>query len=681
MEAQSKHILDLDSIVMLDRLVETLPVAIIVFKDEKLVTLNQAFRDYIGEYVGPRCQPGLPLWDYIELLHTDMEGVETENAELDGLHGTDKTAWIEKRLELYRQDITFEHLDTMGWWKIINKYYPSDNTYVGIRIDVSNLKEAELKAEAAALSKSRFLANMSHEIRTPMNGIMGMAQLLESSDLPPRQRDFVNVITRSSNALLTILNDILDFSKIEAGQLELADDPFILRDSIEDVTALLATKVDDEEVDLLLRVQPDLPSSYVGDAGRLRQVLTNLLGNALKFTHKGHVLIDVSGDCKDGIASLRFKVEDTGIGIAEEKVEAIFDKFTQADTSTTRKYGGTGLGLNIARDLVELMGGELSLESELDQGSCFYFTINLPIHADLVKRKFSNVSIKGAKILIVDDNLDNRNILTEQLDYWGCKSAAVESVRRAMSVLARAQERNIKFDCILVDYQMPDLSGEDFVKLVNNTPAYSDIPLIMLSSVDRTDLQTRMSGLGVSSFMTKPTRASALMDALSTAINKGGNNPLTGSTLPKASSNPNAVSSIHPLNNQIDVLIAEDNDVNQMYARYVVEELGLSYKIVPNGASAVEKWKLFKPKLILMDISMPELNGYEATTAIRHFESALNRPRTPIIAVTAHSLKGVKEKCLQHDMDGYLSKPLAISSLKDCLHKWGLITEAQKASG
>ncbi len=688
MSPRHKEKLDLNTIRALDRLVEALPVAIIVFQNEKLVTVNKAFKTYIGDYVGRHCIKGLTLRDYVALLHTDMEGVKTEDPDLDELHKTDKQAWIETRLAYYRKDNTFEHFDTMGWWKIINKFYPDENLYIGVRIDVSELKDAELKAEAAALAKSRFVANMSHEIRTPMNGIMGMAQLLESSDLPPRQRDFVNVITRSSNALLTILNDILDFSKIEAGQLELVEEPFILHDCIDDVTSLLSTRVNEEAVDLLLRIQPDLPTTYVGDVGRIRQVLTNLLGNALKFTHQGHVLIDVSGKIEHGTAFLTISIEDTGIGIAEEKVAEVFDKFTQADSSTTRKYGGTGLGLNIARELVDLMGGELKLVSEVDKGSRFYFTIDLPVHENLDRIVAKAGNLDGLKILIVDDNLNNRKILIEQLDFWGCKSVAVESVSQAMSVLQRAKQRSISFDCIIVDYQMPEQSGEDFVRLAKAEPAFSNTPIIMLSSVDRSDLQKRMKGLGVSDFMTKPARASLLKRSISTVVrNHKFEDELLDSVLAEqvrviplsepSMRHQQASPALSTDNYVLDVLVAEDNDVNQMYAGYALEELGLTYKIVSNGLLAVEKWELLKPKLILMDISMPKMNGYEATQAIRQKEVMLDRTRTPIIAFTAHSLKGVKDTCLKHDMDGYISKPMSIDKLRACLRHWDVLMEIE----
>jgi len=334
----------------------------------------------------------------------------------------------------------------------------------GVLTDVTLLKDRELEledawnsAKSAEIAKSQFLANMSHEVRTPMNGIIGMTELLEQCDLTPHQKDFVDIIQRSGDALLTIINDILDFSKIEAGQLIIDPAPFEIKNCIEDVMALLAPKVSESGIDLLLRIQPNLPTTYVGDAGRIRQILTNLVGNAVKFTTHGHVYIDVSGTVQDTNASLTISVSDTGIGIAAEKLETIFDKFNQADISTTRIYGGTGLGLNIARDLVGLMGGELKVKSEESRGSCFHFTIDLPWLESLTEPEDMSIDISGMNVLVVDDNAINRMILTEQLKHWNCKSVAVESAKLGVAFLKKAIEKNVKIDLIIADYQMPEL--------------------------------------------------------------------------------------------------------------------------------------------------------------------------------------------------------------------------------
>ena len=570
------------------------------------------------------------------------------------------------------------------WVKYSGKYIKGENgaadSFSGTGFDITHLKEAELRAEAADRAKSEFLANMSHEIRTPMNGIMGMAELLQNCDLGQRETDFVKTINRSGQALLTIINDILDFSKVEAGHMELDLAPFHLRDAIEDVTSLLSSRVSESGVDLLLRVQPDLPSTFVGDVGRIRQVLTNIIGNAVKFTMEGHVLVDVSGQVEGDSARLTINIEDTGIGIRADKLDTIFDEFKQADNTTTRQYGGTGLGLSIAKSLVGLMGGKMTVTSELGAGSKFSLELQLPTHEDLILPKLEQLNIAGSNILVIDDNVINRDILKEQLTYWKCNSALASSAEIGRRILQKAKEKNVTIDLIIVDYQMPHENGEDFVRSVKADPSFSDIPIIVLSSVDKSALRARMLELDVSEFLNKPARASVLHNAIGTALF---NRALETSTEP--SLNADVKSKLPPIlntpNNHIDVLVAEDNDVNQMYIKYALEDLGVSFKIVPDGRIAVDKWKLLSPKLILMDISMPEMNGYEATEAIRALEEKRQLPRTPIIAVTAHSLKGDEQKCLEHDMDDYLSKPLAIASLKTCLETWGVIQAEADQTG
>ena len=643
---------------------------------------------------------------------TRMMGYETEAEWLSACASIEREWYVDPKrrqefvdlIDKEGEVINFEseiyrHHDGKKFWVSETARAVRDETgkalyYEGTIEDISLRKKMERDlaaavetAERANVAKSEFLANMSHEIRTPMNGIMGMAQLLEGCDLESREREYVKIIQRSSTALLTIINDILDFSKIEAGQMELTPEPFDLRDCLEDVTALFSTKVSETGVDLLLRVQPDLPSAYVGDAGRLRQVMTNLVGNAVKFTHEGHVLVEVSGSLSSDTASLNFSVTDTGIGIPAGKVDTIFDKFSQVDNSATRRYGGTGLGLSISQQLIQLMGGKITLESEEGVGTRLYFSIDLPTHSDLDKADLTDFDISGANILIIDDNVENRVILTEQLDYWNCQSVAVSSAREAIAVLNKTAKHGHTFDCMIVDYQMPEFSGEDFAKAVKKNKTFGAIPLLMISSVDRSDLQKRMSQLGIFAFMTKPARNSVLKETINNAVfetrralsqKAGDPNALkraAAKTAPKpaaAGSNP---SEVMP---EVEVLIAEDNEVNQIYIQHLMKEFDLTYKLVPNGKLAVEKYALLRPKIILMDIAMPEMDGYEATAAIRELESEQNRQRTPIIAITAHALKGDKESCLERNMDGYLSKPLAVEALRTCLEDWNILSLRKK---
>jgi len=438
----------------------------------------------------------------------DNEVFETQETNINietTTNGDGKTVWVESKKSYF-------------------KNAKGEEFIFGVLTDVTLLKNREFEledawssAKSAELAKSQFLANMSHEVRTPMNGILGMTELLGQCELSPQQKDFVGIIQRSGDALLTIINDILDFSKIEAGQLIIDPAPFDMKDCIEDVMALLAPKVAESGIDLLLRIQPNLPDTYLGDAGRIRQILTNLIGNAVKFTAQGHVYIEVSGSVENDMASLTISVKDTGIGIAAEKLGKVFDKFNQADASTTRIYGGTGLGLNIARELVELMGGELKVTSEVGKGSNFYFTLDLPYQETTKTPQQEDADISGLRVLMVDDNEINRMILTEQLKHLGCKSVAVESVRLGIAFLHKAAEKNVNLDLIITDYQMPELNGEDFIRMIKKTPNLQDIPAIMLSSVNKSELISSMTELGIDAFLTKPTRASALINTIAKA--------------------------------------------------------------------------------------------------------------------------------------------------------------------
>ncbi len=640
-------------------------------RDGKLLYCNQAFKDIYHE-VADVIKPGVSSDEIAKAL------VEANALDLGDI----------KPAEFLQSVVETNHLEssdrlvamTDGRFIQRRETRTADGGLIGLRTDVTELVKAKRAAVQAGIAKTEFLANMSHEIRTPMNGIMGMAELLQNCELPPRQTDFVNVINRSGQALLTIINDILDFSKIHSGHLELDEAPFHLRDCIEDITALLSSTISETGIDLLLRIQPDLPTSFLGDVGRIRQMLTNIVGNAVKFTHTGHVLIDVSGEVENEIANLQIKIVDTGIGIAEDQLSQVFEKFSQADGSTTRTYGGTGLGLPISRNLAELMGGEITLESEIGKGSTFAICVNLPVEEDVIAPELNQLNIAGSKILVIDDNPVNREILKEQLTHWKCQCITVPSAKQGLAILKRAKQKNIKLDLVIVDYQMPEFNGEDFVKALKAHEDFAEFPTIMLSSVDRSELRQRMKALDISAFLTKPTRGSVLHNTIGDVLcGHLVNQKLpTNSTAPTSPRDP--LKSHAPVQSgHVDILIAEDNEVNQMYARYIMEDLGLTFKIVPNGRVAVDKWKLLSPKLVLMDISMPEMNGYEATAAIRNLEAKGGLPRTPIIAVTAHALKRDKEVCLENDMDDYLSKPLSIENLKNKLILWGALKDRSES--
>lgn len=412
------------------------------------------------------------------------------------------------------------------WVESRKSYFENENgeSFVfGVLTDITRLMERELelqrsieRAKLADVAKSQFLANMSHEIRTPMNGVMGMTQLLSTCDLPEKEKKYVKVIMQSGEDLLDIINDILDFSNIETGKMTLEALPFVLRDCIESVMTTLVPRLPQKGLDFLLRINPKLPLSYVGDVNRIRQVLTKIVGNAIKFTSNGHVYINVDGTVEDDIVHLTFNIEDTGIGIPPDKLSIVFDKFSQADNSTTRKYGGTGLGLNIARDLVQMMGTDtIDVKSELNKGTTFSFTLDLPQHDDCEKSQDVSTSLRGSKILIVDDNAYQRAILTEQFNHWGSKCIAVGSADTAMRVLQAGLDNDFVFDAIVTDYEMPDKNGEAFIVMVKAVPRLKDIPVIMLSSVDTKVLQIRMLNLGVDNFLIKPIRNDMLLSRMS----------------------------------------------------------------------------------------------------------------------------------------------------------------------
>ncbi len=561
------------------------------------------------------------------------------------------------------------------------------------------LDEARKSAESADRAKSEFLANMSHEIRTPMNGVMGMAELLSKTELDKKQKMFTDVIVKSGASLLTIINDILDFSKIDAGQMSLDPSPFKLRDSIEDVATLVSSRVLEKNLELAVRIEPDLPDLLVGDVGRIRQIVTNLMGNAVKFTEIGHVFIDVRGkrrDIADGqeVIELEFRIEDTGIGIPEELREKVFEKFSQVDESATRKHEGTGLGLAISSSLVELMGGKIGVNSNNFGGSTFWFTIELPIESNAAEKKNVPMDVSGSNILIVDDNEVNLSILSEQMGSWKFNYSPVSNGASALSALRNSVIRGAEFDAIILDQQMPGMAGADVVAAIKADPSISDIPIIMLTSVDHTENGSSFSSLGVQAHLIKPARSSLLLDTLIQVLQDD------RLVRPRSEviQHPNAASdevgvivdstqsgivatNILPadLPGHCDVLVCEDNEVNQMVFEQILLDAGVKFSIANNGAEGVEYFKKLKPKLILMDVSMPVMNGHEATRKIRQIE-AESGGHVPIVGVTAHALTGDREACLEAGMDDYLPKPISPSALAGKIDKWLKREKAAKSA-
>ena len=575
------------------------------------------------------------------------------------------TAAVEGRIPVYDATYAYKRpIDGRVVWihalgHVVKDANGKPTDMYGVTQDITDFKmleagirQAKEKAEEATKSKSAFLANMSHEIRTPMNGVIGMTELALDTDLTAEQRDYLNTVKSSADALLSIINDILDFSKIEAGRIELDPVEFLLRDSIGDTLNPLSLRASSKNVELAYEVAADVPDALVGDVHRLRQILVNLVGNAIKFTAKGEVVVEfaVAERLGDDIA-IRFAVRDTGIGISREAASRLFKPFEQAETSTTRKFGGTGLGLAISRQLVELMGGTIKLDSEPGVGSTFSFTIRMkvgehraPVVADDAARLF-----EGKTALVVDDNHTNRRILETMLGNWGLKTICADGGAAALATLDRTDSAGAPIALLISDLHMPEMDGFELVRAVRDRAASASLPVIMLTSSASPGDQAQSVELNVAARMIKPVKQSLLLDNIVRI--------LSGASRRDAGPAPGPSAATAAPARTLRVLLAEDNAVNQKFAVRVLTGAGHEVVVADNGRIAVDQWAANPFDVVLMDLQMPELDGLDATREIRTRETGTGK-HTPIIALTANAMTGDREMCLNAGMDGYVAKPI-----------------------